>query len=58
MGARRAGEQEIRNITVNRTGTYQISLPIELVRLLRWQQGQKITVKKQGEKLIIEDWKS
>ena len=56
MGARRAGEQQVRNLTVNRTGTYSISLPIELVRALKWQQSQKLIVSKRGKTLVIEDW--
>ena len=57
MGARKAGEQQVRNLTQNRTGTYSISLPIELIRALNWQQGQKVVVSKSGKKLVIEDWK-
>jgi Ni/Co efflux regulator RcnB len=56
MGTRKAGEQQVRNLTQNRTGTYSISLPIELIRQLRWQQGQKLVVSKRGKNLIIEDW--
>lgn len=56
MGTRRAGEQQIRNLTVNRTGTYSISLPIELIRQLKWQQSQKLIVSKRGKTLVIEDW--
>lgn len=56
MGARKAGEQNVRNITQNRTGTYQVSLPIQLVRELRWQNRQRVVVKKQANKLIIEDF--
>jgi len=57
MGARKSGEQEIRSLTQNRTGTYQISLPIQLVRDLGWRERQKVTVKRSGDKLVIEDWK-
>lgn len=57
MGARKAGEQQVRNLTQNRTGTYSLSLPIELVRALGWRQGQKVVVSKSGKKLVIEDWK-
>jgi hypothetical protein len=56
MGARKAGEQQVRNLTQNRTGTYSISLPIELIRSLKWQQGQKLIVSKRGKNLVIEDW--
>ena len=57
MGARKAGEQNVRNITQNKTGTYQMSLPIELVRELKWKNHQKVVVKRQGNKLVVEDWK-
>jgi len=57
MGAKKIGEQDTRNITQNGTGTYQVSLPIGLVRELGWRERQKVTVKKSGNKLIIEDWK-
>lgn len=57
MGARKAGEQQVRNLTQNTTGTYSISLPIELIRVLNWQQGQKLVVSRSGKKLVIEDWK-
>jgi hypothetical protein len=58
MGTRKAGEQDVRSITQNKTGTYSISLPIGLIRELKWQNRQKVTVTKRGDKLIIEDWKS
>ena len=57
MGARKAGEQQIRNITANSSGTYQISIPKQLIAQLKWRQGQKVTVTKVGDRLMIEDWK-
>jgi bifunctional DNA-binding transcriptional regulator/antitoxin component of YhaV-PrlF toxin-antitoxin module len=57
MGTRKAGEQQIRNITTNSSGTYQISIPKQLVAELRWRSGQKVVVTKMGDKLLIEDWK-
>lgn len=57
MGTRRAGEQSVRSITQNSSGTYSVSLPIALVRQLRWQRNQRVVVKKQGNKLIIADYK-
>lgn len=57
MGTRKAGEQSIRNITQNSTGSYQITIPKQLVAELKWRQGQKVTVSKIGERLIVEDWK-
>ena len=40
----------------NSTGTYQVSLPIDLVRTLGWKQGQKVVFKKRGKDLVIVDW--
>ncbi len=57
MGARKASEQEIRNITQNSTGTYQITIPKKLISELRWRQGQKVTVRRSGDSLTVADWK-
>ncbi len=57
MGARKSSQQNVRNITQNSSGTYSISLPKALVKQLRWQKNQQVTVKKAGEQLIIVDWK-
>ena len=57
MGTRKAGEQQVRNITINSSGTYQISIPKQLIGELRWRSGQKVMVTKMGDKLLIEDWK-
>ncbi len=57
MGTRKAGEQNIRNLTQNSSGTYQITIPKQLVAELKWRQGQKLTVKKIGNIIQIEDWK-
>ncbi len=57
MGDRKRGQEQIRNLTQNRTGTYSVSLPIELMRQLGWRSGQKLVVKKAGKKLVIADWR-
>ena len=56
MGTRKSDEQNKRNLTKNSTGTYQISIPIALIRKLRWQQGQQVVVKQSGNRLVVEDW--
>lgn len=58
MGTRKASEQKVRNLTVNSTGTYSVSLPINLIQELRWQRGQRLVVSKQGKKLVIQDWQA
>jgi hypothetical protein len=56
MGARKFNQQHIRNITQNSSGTYSITLPKQLIRELRWQRHQQLTVRREGKKLIVEDW--
>ena len=56
MGTRKNSEQNVRNITQNSSGTYSISLPKKFVKSLNWRQKQRVTVTKDGKKLIIEDW--
>ena len=48
-------ERKIQKAT---NGSYRITLPIEVIRELRWRDGQKIVVKKRGQGIAIEDWKA
>lgn len=57
MGAKREDERGIRIITQNDTGTYSVTLPIGLVRKLKWRKGQKVVVSRRGKDLIVKDWK-
>lgn len=58
MGARKAGEQQVRNVTTNSSGTYQISIPKQLISELKWRSGQKVVVTKKGNTLTIVDWEA
>jgi antitoxin component of MazEF toxin-antitoxin module len=58
MARRPLKERNIRKLT--RTGggkSISLTLPIEYIRELKWKDRQKVTVRKSGKKLIIEDWK-
>lgn len=57
MGTYKAGEQGRRILAKNNTGTYMVSLPVEVIRALKWQEGQKLSVEKRGKTIIISDWK-
>lgn len=57
MGNKRADQRDVRVLAQNNTGTYMVSLPIEAVRNLKWQSGQKVVVKQQGKTITISDWK-
>lgn len=56
MGALKAGKQNTRTIQKNNTGTYSVSLPIGIVREMKWQQGQKVVFEKRGKTIVIKDW--
>lgn len=37
---------------------YYISIPVSIIRSLKWQERQKVIVKKYGHnKILISDWK-
>ena len=51
-------KRNIRKLT--RTGSGQsisVTLPIEHIRDLKWQDRQKVVVERKGETLVIRDWK-
>lgn len=58
MGRRPIEERDIRKL--HKTGggrAISVTLPIELVRELKWKEKQKVVVTKRGEGLLITDWK-
>jgi hypothetical protein len=54
--SRKREDHNIRNIQKSH-GTYYVTLPIEIVRALKWRERQKVTFKKSGKNIIISDWK-
>lgn len=57
MGITKSGSSSIRKITkVGRT-SLAVTLPIDLVRKLKWREKQKVVVKKINGGLQIKDWK-
>ena len=56
MGRRK--QENIRKIQQSgKKGSYHLTLPIRVMRELKWRQGQKVVVKRTGKKIVIEDWK-
>lgn len=39
------------------SGSFSITVPIELIRELKWKEKQKLIFKKRGKGILIEDWK-
>ncbi|MDP3881169.1 MAG: hypothetical protein Q8Q32_03265 [bacterium] len=59
MARRKAGDENTRKLfrTGGGNGTVGVTLSAKMVRQLRWQEGQQVTVSLNGKKLVIEDWK-
>jgi len=37
--------------------SYTLTMPIEFIRHLDWQEGQKLDITLKGKEIIIKDWK-
>jgi len=53
MRQRVSRKRKLRTLQVNNTGTVTVSLPVEIVRQLGWERGQKVIVERRGNKLSI-----
>jgi antitoxin component of MazEF toxin-antitoxin module len=51
------GEEHIRKLQNTGGGTYTVSIPIHMIKKLKWRQGQKVEFALEGEKLVLKDWK-
>lgn len=54
--AKRSDKKNIRKLTKTGGWSLGITIPIEMIRDLRWKERQKVVVKKVGKKIVIEDW--
>jgi bifunctional DNA-binding transcriptional regulator/antitoxin component of YhaV-PrlF toxin-antitoxin module len=54
---RKIEEQNIRKLTRTGKGSISVTIPIEIIRQMKWKEKQKVVVKKTGSKIVIEDWK-
>ena len=57
MANRKAGEQNIRKLSRMGGKSLGLTLPVELVKELKWKEKQRVVVKRKAGKLIISDWK-
>jgi len=58
MARTKSNERHIRKLTRLGGHSLGLTIPIEVIRALGWRERQKVTVKKVGKRLIIEDWKN
>lgn len=55
--AKRSDKTSIRKLTKTGGHSIGVTIPIDIVRKLKWRERQKVVVKKVGKRIIIEDWK-
>lgn len=56
-GRRSLGQENIRSLTKTSSGTsYAITLPMAMVKKLKWKERQKLMVTMKGATLTIKDW--
>ena len=36
--------------------SYSVVIPMEMVKDLRWQERQKLVIKRKGKEIVIKDW--
>jgi len=56
MGLRKDGFNPIRKITKIGTSSYAITIPIQIVRKLKWQERQKVVADEAFGTITIKDW--
>jgi len=55
MARRKLKDKNIRKILRN-GGSYAVTIPIEILKELKWKEKQKVVVKKRGKGLSVVDW--
>lgn len=53
--AKRIGKRKIRKL-YKHSRSYAVTIPVELIRALRWQKKQRVEFRWEGKRLIIEDY--
>lgn len=56
MPRQKIEERNTRKLYKTKRGSVTVTLPIEMIRDLKWRDGQKVTFRQSGSKIIIEDW--
>ncbi len=44
-----------RLIQKNNTGTYTVTIPVNMIRDLKWRQGQRVVFENKGKTVVIKD---
>jgi len=57
MPRRKLANKNVRKLARMGSRSIGLTLPIEILRQLKWREKQKVVVKKRGKGILITDWK-
>jgi len=57
MSRRKLEDKNVRKLTRIGNKSIGLTLPIDIVRDLKWKEKQKVVVKKRGKNIVLSDWK-
>jgi antitoxin component of MazEF toxin-antitoxin module len=57
MTTRKSGEKNIRKLTRVGKSSIAVTIPVEIIRELKWKERQKVILDLKGGQITIKDWK-
>ena len=57
MARRKLANKNVRKLARMGGRSIGLTLPIEILRQLKWREKQKVIVRKRGKGILISDWK-
>ena len=57
MSDKKESEKNIRKLTRVGKTSLCVTIPVEMVKELKWKERQKVVLSLKGGKITIEDWK-
>lgn len=58
MPERKIGQKNIHKLTKAGGKSIVVTIPIDIVRKLRWREKQKVVIKRVGKRVLIQNWPS
>ena len=50
--------EDVRKLTVAGGGTYYVTIPLSMIKDLRWRKGQRLVIRKKGKEIIVRDYEA
>lgn len=57
MADKKEKDKNIRKLTRVGRGSISVTIPVEMIKELKWKERQKVVLSLHGEKITIQDWK-